>query len=164
MQLRLVIPVAISNDLPQSEFIQPLGEHHITIKHFGNVSRAEFAEIKRRLDFFEFKPFTLTLATSYDCFANWSRCRTLYIPVSSRSIIELHEQITAVFRDMFTAEQFIPHVSVARITKHIPKNELQVLQTKEFPQVDLRATHMLLVSSQLTEKSLVHTVEKKVVF
>ena len=164
MQLSLQIPISYEAQLIASECIQPVSEYHITLKYFGEVSRAEFAEIKRRLDFCEFKPFSLKLAQNYDCFANWSRVRTLYIPVESQRLIVLQEQVTNMFSDIFKTEKFVPHMTVARVHKNTPQEILHTLRETELESIEIPVTYMVLCSSQILNGEQKTTVEKKIHF
>jgi 2'-5' RNA ligase len=98
---------------------------HITLKFLGEVDDGALDEIKERLSYVRFRPFT----AGFDCvghFPGGRDIRVIWCGMSdSREITELADKVDQALGDMFEHDKrFHPHVTLARVKKVNDRNAL----------------------------------------
>lgn len=162
MRVFLAIPIQdLSHITPKIDpSLKAVKEFHLTLKFFGDVESIQ--PIVERLEGLKVKPFTITLE-KIDVFANWNSIRVVHIPVASKELERLHQQITKRLGEIHEQEfSFKPHITLARVKKPLSPQVIESLKKFTFEPMTQIVDRLYLIKSELTLKGPEYTVVKKI--
>jgi len=136
--------------------------HHLTIQFFGNLEHDDLTWIKQKLDSFSFKSFSFKTNTKLSAFANWDRCRTVYIGVDSRQLTRLASQLQSLFRDRFVAKEFVPHITIGRVKGELSEDALNGFQKVTLEPREICVSELCLFESVFNNSGVSYNLLKKV--
>jgi len=92
-----------------------LGNLHLTLKFFGEISETKVKEVKKRLSKIEFGEFEASLGEA-GTFARRGNPRIVWIKVNGRGMFNLQKAIDEALDGLFDKEErFMSHLTIARV-------------------------------------------------
>ena len=106
-------------DMPQEGLKFMAGNGlHITLKFLGDVEEDKIDEVKSRISEIHFDKFEIYLR-GIDAFPNKKYVRVVWIGCESEHLDLLVKQVEDALAGMFEREEFIAHVTVAKVREKI---------------------------------------------
>lgn len=137
-------------------------EAHLSLKFFGDVSPGECAQLKDTLENLSFKAFSFVTHPALSSFANWNRCRTLYVGSDSKQLIRLSKSINTIYGVRYESKKYLPHISVGRVKQKLSSADVRELRELIFEPVEIRVESVTLYQSKLVDGVVTYIALKKV--
>lgn len=134
---------------------------HLTLKFFGNISNDMFNQIKRKLESFEFPKFDCRLG-KIGVFDNEDHIKIIWFELVSDKFNRLGKEILDMFPTSKLSVEFVPHITIARISRVINKKSLLTeLKKIKFPNLNFSVDKIVLMKSALTPKGPKYKILKE---
>lgn len=138
----------IKSDIDKNNAVMKLVDSfHLTLKFLGKVPSSDIPNIIDQLKKIEFQTFNLNLS-SIGCFPNENYIRVVWVGADPKDkIIQLQQKVDDVLVGFEKNEDFIPHITLARVKQVIDKSKfkenLKSLEIDGFKEINVKGFKLM---------------------